>query len=307
MDTAADLLDPVPTPASPAERLRHLSVAEWERFQRDGFLVFRQLIPAVVHEQMLAVTLDGVEREIGPIEYEAELHYPGAPASLAAEGGHTIRRLKQAHSRHSVFTQWLSDRELTDRLADLLLGADDGRARLPPSRELETGVDGGSGSAGASPSQSRIVMPLAHHNCIMTKQPKFSSDTGWHQDIRYWAYERPDLISVWISLVPERIENGCLRVIPGSHRMGFTRSRFDDSLFFRGDLPENRAVIASAVPVELDPGDVLFFHAKTLHSASRNHTMQTKYSAVFTFRAADNLPLPGTRSAELPELMLPGS
>ncbi len=148
-------------------------------------------------------------------------------------------------------------------------------------------------------------MPLAHHNCIMTKQPKFSSDTGWHQDIRYWAYQRPDLISVWISLVPERVENGCLRVIPGSHRTSFARSRFDDSLFFRGDLPENQAVIANAVPVELDPGDVLFFHAKTLHSASRNYSIQTKYSAVFTFRAADNLPLPGTRSAELPELMLP--
>jgi len=148
-------------------------------------------------------------------------------------------------------------------------------------------------------------MPLTHHNCIMTKQPKFSSDTGWHQDIRYWAYHRPDLISVWISLVPERIENGCLRVIPGSHRMSFDRSRFDESLFFRGDLSENHAVIANAVPVELDPGDVLFFHAKTLHSASRNYTTQTKYSAVFTFRAADNLPLPGTRSAELPELMLP--
>ena len=72
MDATADLPDPVPTPASPPnEKLRRLSVAEWERFQRDGFLVFRQLIPAAVREQMLAVALDGVEREIGPIEYEA--------------------------------------------------------------------------------------------------------------------------------------------------------------------------------------------------------------------------------------------
>ena len=275
MDTAADLLNPIPTPASPPGRLRRLSLAEWEQFQCDGFLVFRQLIPTAIRELMLAVTLDGVSHEVAPVEYEADLHYPGAPASLAAEGGHTIRRLKQAHSRHFVFTQWICDRELTDRLADLL--------------------------------GPRLVMPLAHHNCIMTKQPKFSSDTGWHQDIRYWAYQRPDLISVWISLVPERVENGCLHVIPGSHRMSFDRSRFDESLFFRSDLPENQAVIANAVAVELDPGDVLFFHAKTLHAASRNHTSQTKYSAVFTFRAADNWPLPGTRSAESPELMLPES
>ena len=274
MDTADDSHDPVSASTVPPNvPLRRLSVAEWGRFQRDGFLVFRQLIPTAVHEQMLAVTLDGVERVIEPVEYEAELHYPGAPPSLAAEGGRTIRRLKQAHSRHYVFTQWLSDQELAGRLVDLL--------------------------------GPRVVMPLAHHNCIMTKQPKFSSDTGWHQDIRYWAYQRPDLISVWISLVAERVENGCLRVIPGSHRMNFERSRFDEALFFREDLPENQAVIANAVPVELDPGDVLFFHAKTLHAASRNHTAQTKYSAVFTFRSAENLPLPGSRSAEMPELLLP--
>ena len=274
MDTSADLLDPIPTPTSTPERLRRLSGEEWQRFQRDGYLVFRQLIPPAILEQMLAATLDGVQREIGPVEFEAELHYPGAPASLAAEGGRTIRRLKQAHSRHFVFTQWLSDRELTDRLADLL--------------------------------GPHLVMPLAHHNCIMTKQPQFSSDTGWHQDIRYWAFQRPELISVWVALVPERVANGCLRVIPGSHRMTLARDRFDASLFFRDDLAENRTIIESSVPVELDPGDVLFFHAKTLHSASRNHTTQTKFSVVFTFRGADNLPLPGTRSAQSPELLLPG-
>lgn len=274
MNTAADLLDPAPVAASPPNgRLRRLSATEWEQFHRDGFLVFRQLIPAATREQMLAVTLDGVQREIGPIEYEAELRYPGAPASLTVEGGRTIRRLKQAHSRHFVFTQWLSDHELTDRLSDLL--------------------------------GPKLVMPLAHHNCIMTKQPQFSSDTGWHQDIRYWAFQRPELISVWISLVPETLQNGCLRVIPGSHRMHIDRSRFDAELFFRSDLPENQTVIATAIPVLLDPGDVLFFHCKLLHAASRNHTMQTKYSAVFTFRASDNPPQPGSRSAESPELLLP--
>ncbi|MCX7418363.1 MAG: phytanoyl-CoA dioxygenase family protein [Planctomycetia bacterium] len=270
---SADVPEILSSPTMPNEPLRRLRHVEWEQFQRDGFLVLRQLMPAEFREQMLAVTLDGVQHEIAPVEYEADLRYPGAPALLTTEGGRTIRRLKQAHSRHHVFTQWLCDRELTDRLVDLL--------------------------------GPRIVMPLAHHNCIMTKQPKFSSDTGWHQDIRYWAYLQPDLVSVWISLVPERIENGCLRVIPGSHRMNFDRSQFDEQLFFRTDLPENSKLIATSVPVELDPGDVLFFHAKTLHAASRNHSMQTKYSVVFTFRGAENLPVAGSRSAELPELLLP--
>jgi phytanoyl-CoA hydroxylase len=56
--------------------------------------------------------------------------------------------------------------------------------------------------------------------------------------------------------------------------------------------------------VVLDPGDVLFFHCLTFHAASRNQTTETKHSVVFTFRSADNLPVPGSRSAQAPELLL---
>ncbi len=223
-------------------------------------------------EQMRAVTADGVHRHIGPIEYESDLQYPGAPASKDVRGGQTIRRLKQAHSRDYVFTEWLLKPELLGRLRQLL------------------GPD--------------IVCPLAHHNCIMTKHPEFSSETGWHQDIRYWSFTRPDLVSVWLALVPETKGNGCLQVLPGSHRWAITKRQLDSASFFRSDLPENQALIARRTFVEMQPGDVLFFHALTLHAAARNTTSETKYSVVFTFRAADNSPVAGSRSAASPELIL---
>ena len=62
-------------------------------------------------------------------------------------------------------------------------------------------------------------------------------------------------------------------------------------------------LIEQAQPAVLDAGDVLFFHCKTLHAATRNHTEQTKYSVVFTFRGADNPPRAESRSAESPELL----
>ena len=130
------------------------------------------------------------------------------------------------------------------------------------------------------------MMPLAHHNCIMTKEPRHSSDTGWHQDIRYWSFERPELVSVWLALTSETTKNGCLRLIPGSHRLNLDRERFDQDLFLRPELPENQALIEKAVWAELEPGDVLFFHARTFHAASRNHTDRAKFSVVFTFRGA---------------------
>jgi phytanoyl-CoA hydroxylase len=259
--------------ASTATASEAFSPAEVAQFERDGYFIARRLSPAALCARMLEVTRDGLSREVPPVEYEADLRYPGAPPSLDAAGGHTIRRLKQAFSRDFCFVEWVSSPGLSNRLQQI----------LGPS----------------------VVMPLAHHNCIMTKEPKHSSDTGWHQDIRYWAFERPELVSVWLALTPETTKNGCLRLIPGSHRLPLDRGRFDKELFLRPELPENQELIAKAVWAELEPGDVLFFHARTFHAASRNYTELTKFSVVFTFRGADNPARPGSRSASLPELVLP--
>ena len=54
---------------------------EVARFQRDGYAIVRGLADERLRREMLAATHDGLAREIGPVEYEAETHYPGAPAS----------------------------------------------------------------------------------------------------------------------------------------------------------------------------------------------------------------------------------
>ncbi|MBS0206955.1 MAG: phytanoyl-CoA dioxygenase family protein [Planctomycetes bacterium] len=263
---------PVPDSTVEVQTPQWCSLDEVAQFWRDGFLCVRGLASPddVTHMRRVADT--GVREQIGPVEYEAELHYPGAPVSLDADGGRTIRRLKQALSRDFRFIEWMIRPEVLGRLQQLL--------------------------------GTQVVCPLAHHNCIMTKQPQFSSETGWHQDIRYWSFARPELINAWIALGREHAANGCLQVIPGSHRLEFDRCRFDADVFFRPDLPENQALIQTRQFVELEPGDVLLFHCKTLHAASRNSTSESKYSAVFTFRGADCPPISGTRSAALPELLL---
>jgi phytanoyl-CoA hydroxylase len=249
------------------------SADELARFQQMGFLVVRGLADPEMRRQMIECIRAALAGEPGPAEYEADLHYPGAPNSRAAAGGDTIRRLKEAHARHPVFAHFICGAPLAGRLNQLL--------------------------------GPKVVMPLAHHNCIMTKQPRYSSETGWHQDIRYWSFERPELVSVWLALGSETPENGCLYVIPGTHKQTFGRERLDDALFLRSDLAENVALIEQKVSVPLEPGDVLFFHSRTFHAAGRNQTGQTKFSVVFTFRPADNPPKPGTRSSSMPDLLLP--
>ena len=249
-----------------------LTAEQCSQFERDGFLIQRNLLPEDYLRTILAVTRRDTEAHFGDIEYEADVNYPGAPASLDAEGGRTIRRLRQAFSRDPVFAKLVKEPFLLNRLRKLV---------KPP-----------------------VVMPLAHHNCIMTKHPEYSSDTGWHRDIRYWAFENSNLVNAWFALGSETTQNGCLRLIPGSHRMQLSPEQLDDAQFLRSDSPENQSLLDTAITAELQPGDVLFFHARCYHAATRNYSDETKYSLVFTFRSLDNPPVEGTRSAAFPELLL---
>jgi phytanoyl-CoA hydroxylase len=248
------------------------SPAELERFRRDGYLVVRSLAPDALRNRMLDLAKAHLASAVPPLEYEADVKYPGAPASHDAPGGRTVRRLLQACARDPVFREWATAQPLAARLRQL----------LGPAVELSQ----------------------AHHNCVMTKDPRYSSLTNWHRDIRYWAFDRPELVSVWLALGRERFENGCLLVLPGSHAMEFRPEQLDAAQFLRADAADNRELLARETAVELEPGDVLFFDARLFHAAGNNQTNETKFSVVHTYHAADNRPLAGSRSAALPEIAL---
>ena len=241
------------------------------RFAQDGYLVVPSLADADLRGRMLDRIQHALQPLQGPAEFEAEVGYPGSPTSRAAEGGNTVRRLLHAYSRDPVFGAWAS----SDEVVSLLRGLMDTEA---------------------------VCLSQCHHNCIMTKHPGYSSKTMWHQDIRYWSYDRPELISVWLALREERDRSGALWVIPGSHRLGLDRGRLDRDLFLRPELPESADLLHNARLVELEPGDVLFFHCRLFHAAGKNESDRVKLSAVFTYHASDNRPIPGTRSSQYPPI-----
>ena len=253
--------------------LNFFSPQQIAEFDRDGFVIARKLAAHELCERMKALAQRHLAAEIGPLEYEAQVKYPGASASLDAPGGRTVRRLLQAYARDPLFREWAISAEIANRLRQLL--------------------------------GPRLELSQAHHNCVMTKNPAFSSATGWHQDIRYWSFEKPELVSVWLALGPEHEDNGCLWLVPGSHRMELRREQYDDDRFFRADRDENRKILRAKIAGELDEGDVLFFHCRLLHAAGQNRTALTKFAAVFTYHDTGNRPLPGTRSASLPEIPFP--
>lgn len=244
-------------------------------FAADGYVVLPGLVAGSVCDELTAAVRAQLNPVLAPAEFEADVGYPGAPSSREASGGNTPRRLLSAC------------------------------ARFPALREIATGPVVARHLRSVMGAE-RIELSQAHHNCVMTKSPGFSSVTLWHQDIRYWSFQRPELVSLWLALGEETADNGALKIIPGTHRMVFATERLDEARFLRPELPENRALIHEARTVELARGDVLLFHCRSFHAAGRNLTDQTKLSAVFTYHAEDNRPLPDTRSAQYPGIALTG-
>lgn len=249
------------------------SVAQQVAVLREqGFVVARQFASRETVQAIRAEAQRQLVEAVEPLEYEADLKYPGAPTSRQAQGGATVRRLLNAYGRGALFQSWATQPAVAAWLHAYF-------AETP-------------------------VLSRVHHNCVMTKRPAYGSLTGWHQDIRYWSFTEDDLVSTWLALGPETADNGGLFFLPGSHAASFTAAQFDEQKFFRPDLPENQDWIARAVCPELEAGDVVFFHCRTLHAARQNSSDRVKLSLVHTYHPQSCSPVPGTRSASLPEIPL---
>jgi phytanoyl-CoA hydroxylase len=237
-----------------------------------GFVVLPKFASAGDLKQLNETARTQLAERVQPVELEADLQYPGAPLSRSAAGGETVRRLLDAYGRSSVFAGWGTSPAMRAWMEDYF--------------------------------GERVRVSRVHHNCVMTKHPRYGSLTNWHRDIRYWSFEREDLVSVWLALGAETIDNGALWFVPGSHRMQFGAERFDEAKFFRADRADNTELLRAAESPPLAPGDAVFFHCNILHSAGRNSSAAVKFSLVYTYHGCSNAPKPGTRSASKSEVDL---
>lgn len=98
---------------------------------------------------------------------------------------------------------------------------------------------------------------------------------SWHQDEFYIPTRDRSLTGGWLALDDADIENGCLWVVPGSHREGFIRKRIPYTGDEYADVDMCDVYPYSDhdyVPVEVPAGSVVFFNGYLLHSSLRNKT-----------------------------------
>ena len=96
-----------------------LNHSEISDFNQNGFLIKKMIASQPHIDEMREVAINHFENLIEPIEYEADLNYPGAPDSKRAAGGTTSRRLLQAYARHNSFQRWAKNSILGQNLRSL--------------------------------------------------------------------------------------------------------------------------------------------------------------------------------------------
>jgi len=257
-----------------------LSDSELKSFTENGFIVLRNFASKEQCDKILKIARKHLIERTQPIEtemgYDAkskeyrsdEIDY----RSQIDEQLAPVRRLRQVYERDDAFKEWMENKEIRPILEQIL--------------------------------NDRVVLTLAHHNSIMTKMPRVSTQTRWHQDRRYWHYSDNNLVSVWLALGEEYSENGVLEFIPKSHHMSFEASQFDDKEYFREDIEPNINLINSKVSTVLKQGDVVIFHSLLMHRANKNETSEPKIAFVYTVKGEKTIVEPNSRSSAYKEIKL---
>jgi len=90
-----------------------------------------------------------------------------------------------------------------------------------------------------------ILLLATHFFCKYGHDGKW---VAWHQDVTYWGLEPPTAVTAWLAVDDVDAENGCMRVIPGSHKGGIRHHG-------KADAEGNLLSINQACPVTVEEED----------------------------------------------------
>lgn len=110
---------------------------------------------------------------------------------------------------------------------------------------------------------------LCWNTIFWIKEARSPSFVSWHQDLNYWGLDAKDLVSAWLALSPALLENGCMRVLPGSHvseMLPHVDSFHADNMLTRGqeiavEVDESRTAAMALRPGEMSIHNVCIAHA----------------------------------------------
>jgi len=107
------------------------------------------------------------------------------------------------------------------------------------------------------------------------KNPHDKARVTWHQDSTYWGLSSADVATAWVAFTPSIPENGCMRVVPGTHtlqQLPHEDTFAPDNLLSRGQEIAVEVDESRAVDIVLEPGQMSLHHVLLVHGSEPNRS-----------------------------------
>jgi ectoine hydroxylase-related dioxygenase (phytanoyl-CoA dioxygenase family) len=129
-------------------------------------------------------------------------------------------------------------------------------------------------------------------NKLNIKGAESGSAVEWHQDWAFYPHTNDDLLAVGICIDEMTEENGCLLIMPGSHK-GPILNHHQDGHFI-GAVTDSDFNDAAAEKVELSAGGISIHHVRALHGSLPNRSAKPRRLLLFQYCADDAWPVTGS-------------
>jgi ectoine hydroxylase-related dioxygenase (phytanoyl-CoA dioxygenase family) len=110
----------------------------------------------------------------------------------------------------------------------------------------------------------------------------------WHQDSHYFRFDPPrPIVGVWLAVTPATLENGCLHVLPGSHREPVHHHEPDrrpNANYAYVEIVDHD--MSGSTPVPMQPGDLLLFDSHLMHRSTDNGSTGMRAAMVYHYARA---------------------
>jgi ectoine hydroxylase-related dioxygenase (phytanoyl-CoA dioxygenase family) len=229
-----------------------LNEQQVQSYRDDGYLAVPGVLSAAEVADLQRVTAEMVEAS-RTVEAHNDV-YDLEPGHSAAEP--RVRRIKSPDLHHEVYARTLRHPTILD-IVEQLIGP------------------------GVRYQSSKLNMKAAG----------YGSPVEWHQDWAFYPHTNDDILAVGVSMDDMMYENGCLLVIPGSHKGPILTHHQNGR--FAGAVTEEVTDADKAVPIELKAGGISIHHVRTLHASARNVSSSPRRLLLYQYCAADAWQLQG--------------
>ncbi len=192
-----------------------------------------------------------------------------------------------------------------DQLLISLEGQADLNAAAPEDRVskiFNTHLDGPCKNFALSKGAADIVCDLLGPDIDVFQSQYIFKNPGawgqpWHQDSHYFTFNQQPQIGLWLAISEATLENGCLAVVPGSHKQPILPHGPDKrpgANYGYLEIDETEFAASTAQPVFMEPGDLLVFHSFLVHRSFDNKSTARRQAMVYHYGKAGTQPLDGS-------------